>query len=56
MARALALAAGHSLDPLPPEAFELRRERSRSAPADEPDPAVDDAGGAPAPETATTRA
>ena len=38
--RALDLAAGRSLAPLPPEAFELRRDSSRVAPAeaaDEPD-------------------
>ena len=39
IARALDLAAGRPLDPLPPEAFELRRDRARSAPsADEPGP------------------
>ena len=40
--RALDLAAGRSLAPLPPEAFELRRDSSRVAPAeaaDEPDDA-----------------
>jgi len=40
VARALDLAAGGSLAPLPPEAFELRRDSSRVAPAeavDEPD-------------------
>jgi deoxyribonuclease-4 len=41
MTRALALAAGRELEELPPEAFELRRERSRSAPADD---ATDDKG------------
>jgi hypothetical protein len=44
MARALDLAAGRPLDPLPPEAFELRR-GGRSAPSDAPDdddPGADD--------------
>jgi deoxyribonuclease-4 len=37
IARALDLAAGRPLDPLPPEAFELRRDRGRVAPSpDEP--------------------
>jgi hypothetical protein len=36
MARALDLAAGRPLDPLPPAAFELRR-GGRSAPSDAPD-------------------
>ena len=42
LGRARALAAGRSLAPLPPEAFELRRDSSRVAPAeaaDEPDDA-----------------
>jgi len=43
IARALDLAAGRELDPLPPEAFELRRDRSKVAPAIE-DPALDAAG------------
>ena len=52
IARALDLAAGRTLDPLPPEAFELSRERTRSAPAeDEPEPAA--AGSS---STATSRA
>jgi deoxyribonuclease IV len=37
VARALDLAAGRPLEPLPPEAFELRRGSGRSAPADRPD-------------------
>jgi deoxyribonuclease IV len=37
IARALDLAAGRQLDELPPEAFELRRERSKSPPADDAD-------------------
>ena len=42
VARAFDLAAGRDLDPLPPEAFALRRGGTRSAPAD--DDAADDAG------------
>jgi deoxyribonuclease-4 len=45
VARALDLAAGRPLDPLPPEAFDLRRDRSRSGPAAEPADSADDAGG-----------
>ena len=44
VARALELAAGRALDPLPPEAFALRRGGARSAPADDDaseDPAAD---------------
>lgn len=39
LARAIALAEGRPIEPLPPEAFELRSSRARSAPAepDEPD-------------------
>ena len=61
LARAIDLAAGRSLAPLPPEAFELRRDSSRVAPAEaideagEPDQ-VDAAEPAPAPGAATTRA
>jgi len=36
LARALDLAAGRPLAPMPPEAFELRSPRSRSAPPDDP--------------------
>jgi deoxyribonuclease-4 len=43
MARALDLAAGRELEPLPPEAFELSRDRSNAAPSLE-DPALDAAG------------
>jgi deoxyribonuclease IV len=42
VARALDLAAGRALDPLPPEAFELRRGGGRSAPADGPEDEDDD--------------
>jgi hypothetical protein len=61
LARAIDLAAGRTLAPLPPEAFELRRDSSRVAPAD----ATDEPGGpdqldgaepVPAPGAATTRA
>jgi hypothetical protein len=43
MARALDLAAGRELETLPPEAFELSRDRSNAAPSLE-DPALDAAG------------
>jgi deoxyribonuclease IV len=36
LARARAIVAGEPLEPLPPEAFELRRDRARVAPAEEP--------------------
>ncbi|HEX5014119.1 MAG TPA: hypothetical protein VFV72_08140, partial [Candidatus Limnocylindrales bacterium] len=43
IARALDLAAGRDLAPLPPEAFELRRDRSKVAPVgDDVAPAGDD--------------
>lgn len=46
LARAVALAEGRPVETLPPEAFELRSSRSRSAPADHDEPdGVDEAAG-----------
>jgi deoxyribonuclease-4 len=41
MARAFDIAAGHGLEPLPPEAFEVRSAKGRSAPAEHPEPRDD---------------
>jgi deoxyribonuclease-4 len=61
IARALDIAAGRPLQPLPPAAFELRRDRSRIAPAESPDdggePLDEATASAPSdPTAATTRA
>src|SRR5262245_48866920 len=59
LARARDLAAGRPLDPLPPEAFDLRRDRSRIAPADDlDDESTDGEHGdpEPRPDPATSRA
>jgi deoxyribonuclease IV len=68
MARARDLAAGRPLDPLPPEAFDLRRDRTKIAPADDLDgansgdaepvaePAAGDDSDAPRQRPATSRA